>query len=155
LNKLTTRLDFGILLGLAYQTFVDELRSHLEALGFDDVGKSYGYVFRALSEEALHLRQLAERLGMSDQGAAKIVNEMLERGYLERYTDALDARVKKLELSQRGLAALKAARQFHQRYEKNLRAASTIEQLSNTRRVLETLVSKSGSDSDQARLRAM
>jgi DNA-binding MarR family transcriptional regulator len=156
LSKLTTSIDFGILLGLAYQTFVDELRAHLDTLGFDDMGKSYGYVFRALNEEALHLRQLAERLGMSDQGASKIVNEMEARGYLERYPDAIDGRIKKLKLSRRGLAALSAARQFHQTYEENLVASlTTKQQLATTRRVLEAMVATTGGDAEHARLRAM
>jgi DNA-binding MarR family transcriptional regulator len=155
LNKLTRSIDFGILLGLAYQNFVDELRAHLETKGFKDMGRSYGYVFRALDQELLHLRQLAERLGMSDQGAAKIVNEMQERGYLERYADAADGRVKKLKLSKRGLAALSAARQFHQSYEQSLSALLPPKQLSTTRRVLETMIAQTGGNAEHARLRAM
>jgi DNA-binding MarR family transcriptional regulator len=155
LSKLATPIDFGILLGLAYQTFVDELRSHLEAQGFDDMGKSYGYVFRALDLEALHLRQLAERLGMSDQGAAKIVNEMEERGYLQKHADAGDGRIKKLMLSKRGLAALQAARQFHQTYEEALANTLPARQLTTTRRVLEAMVAQTGGDAEHARLRAM
>jgi DNA-binding MarR family transcriptional regulator len=152
---MTTSIDFGILLGLAYQTFVDELRSHLETQGFDDMGKSYGYVFRALNQEELHLRQLAERLGMSDQGASKIVNEMEERGYLQKQSDANDGRIKKLMLSQRGIAALQAARQFHQAYEDRLAASLPARQIATTRRVLEEMVSQTGGDAEHARLRAM
>jgi DNA-binding MarR family transcriptional regulator len=155
LNELTASIDFGILLGLAYQTFVDELRLHLEAQGFNDMGKSYGYVFRALDEESLHLRQLAERLGMSDQGAGKIVNEMEERGYLQKHADAEDGRIKKLMLSKRGLAALQAARQFHQTYEEALVSKLPARQLSTARRVLEAMVAKTGGDAEHARLRAM
>lgn len=152
---MTDPIDFGILLGLAYQTFVDELRSHLEGQGFSDIGTSYGYVFRALNLEALHLRQLAERLGMSDQGAAKIVNEMEERGYLQKHADAGDGRIKKLMLSKRGLAALQAARQFHQTFEETLAGTLPARKIITTRRVLEAMVAKTGGDVEHARLRAI
>ena len=54
-EQLSTPLDLGILLGLAYQSFVDELRADLAGRGFDDLGKAYGYVFRALGAGALNL----------------------------------------------------------------------------------------------------
>ena len=41
--------DLGILLALAYQEFVRELREAHREDGFDDIGRSDGYVFRALA----------------------------------------------------------------------------------------------------------
>jgi len=35
-------IDFGILLGLSYQAFVDELRAALATEGFNDMSPSYG-----------------------------------------------------------------------------------------------------------------
>src|SRR3954470_18998890 len=115
-----TPIDFGILLGLSYQAFVAELRAALEAEGFTDMGPSYGYVFRALGAEDLHLRALAGRLGMTDQGAAKIIDEMEGRGYVERHPDREDGRIKRLRLGRRGRAALAAAHKFHVGYERRL-----------------------------------
>src|SRR6185436_14555962 len=89
-------VDFGILLGLAYQAFVDRLRSDLKEHGFDDLGGAYGYVFRALADDELSQRELARRLGITDQGMAKIVSEMIRRGYIERRPDPEDSRVKRL-----------------------------------------------------------
>src|SRR5438477_266200 len=42
-------LDIGILMVAAYQQFVVELRAATAAQGFDDTGRSDGYVFRALA----------------------------------------------------------------------------------------------------------
>jgi hypothetical protein len=53
--------DFGILLGLAYQRFVDELGAHLSQAGFAGVGGSFGYVLRALAQQPLTTSQLAAR----------------------------------------------------------------------------------------------
>ena len=38
--------DFGILLGFAYQGFVEALHAHLAEHGFTDIGNSHGYVVR-------------------------------------------------------------------------------------------------------------
>ena len=152
---MTTPVDFGILLGLAYQTFVDELRADLQSRGFSDVGGAFGYVFRALDQEDLNLRQLAERLGMTDQGAAKIVNDMEAGAYVERYPDPVDGRVKKLRLARRGVAALGAARKFHQAYERRLGDQLKLADPSNLRRLLDAIVSNSGTDAAHARLRAV
>src|SRR3954454_25318728 len=91
-------VDLGILLGLAYQTFVDRLRADLAGRGFDDLGGAYGYVFRALADEQPSQRELARRLGITDQGMAKIIAEMIARRYVERAVDPDDSRVKRLRL---------------------------------------------------------
>lgn len=114
------RLDFGILLMLASQEFVIELRAALAKQGFDDQGRSDGYVFRALSAQPMTTSELAERLEISKQGAAQIVDDMERRGLVERHPDPSDGRARLLHLSERGRAALTAARRFHQRFERKL-----------------------------------
>lgn len=113
-------VDLGILLGLAFNAFVEKLNAHLRSAGYEDLGRFYGYVFRALDAEPLSLRELAERLEMTSAGAMKIVDEMEERGYVERVPDASDARVKRLRLASRGKKALSAARRFHASFEREL-----------------------------------
>src|SRR4051812_17159227 len=113
-------VDLGILVGLAYQAFTDKLWEALGREGFDDLGGAYGYVFRALAGEELSQRALATRLGITDQGMAKIIAEMVDRGYVERRTDPDDARIKRLRLARRGRDALAAARRFHAGFEQKL-----------------------------------
>src|SRR5690349_23344651 len=113
-------LDFGILLVLAYQEFVRELRDTLTRQGFDDQGRSDGYVFRALQAKPMTTSELADRLEISKQGAAQIVEDMGRRGYVERHPDPNDGRARLLHLSERGRTALAAARRFHQRFERRL-----------------------------------
>ncbi|HEV2782184.1 MAG TPA: MarR family transcriptional regulator [Actinophytocola sp.] len=115
-----TRLDFGILLAQAYQEFVRQLRATLAEQGFTDQGRSDGYVFRALDAAPLTVSELAERLEISKQGAGQIVDDMERRGYVERRPDPRDGRARTLHLSERGRAALAAARRFHQRYERRM-----------------------------------
>src|SRR5947208_10525813 len=106
----STRLDFGILLVLAYQQFVIELRAELTEQGFTDQGRSDGYVLRALSESPMTTSELAERLEISKQGAGQIVEDMERRDYLERRPDPRDGRGRLLHLSEHGRAVLVAAR---------------------------------------------
>ena len=54
-------LDLGILLGLAYQEFVRELREDQAGLGFGDLGRSDGFVFRALGGQPMTVSELAAR----------------------------------------------------------------------------------------------
>jgi DNA-binding MarR family transcriptional regulator len=147
-------VDFGILLGLAYQTFTDELRAALEAQGFTDLGSAYGYVFRALAREPLHLHELAKRLDITAQGAAKIVNEMAAREYVMRLPDPEDARAKLLRLAPRGRQALAAARRFHSAYERRLVTKLGARSVAATRRVLDAMLAETGQDAASATLRA-
>jgi DNA-binding MarR family transcriptional regulator len=119
----TQPVDLGILLALAYQEFVRELRAAHAAQGFDDLGRSDGYVFRALAVRATTVGELATRLGISKQGAAQIVDDMVGRGYVRRRPDPTDGRAQLLSLTARGDAALAAARRFHQAYERRLARA--------------------------------
>jgi DNA-binding MarR family transcriptional regulator len=147
-------VDFGILLGLAYQGFVDRLRGDLARRGFDDLGGAYGYVFRTLAEEQPSQRELARRLHITDQGMAKIVAEMVERGYVERKPDPDDSRVKRLRLGPRGRAALAAARRFHEAFESELGRNLGEPAVRRLRGMLERIVERTGDpDAAHARLR--
>jgi DNA-binding MarR family transcriptional regulator len=152
---MTSPVDIGILFGLAYQTFTDALHADLESRGFTDLGNAYGYVFRALASESLHLHELASRLGMTDQGALKIINEMVARGYVERTADPHDGRAKELRLASRGRSALAAARRFHTVYERQLRAKLGESCVKTARRMLEAMIAETGTAAATARLRAL
>jgi DNA-binding MarR family transcriptional regulator len=148
-------LDIGILLGLAYSTFVDRLHVAMEAAGFDDLGSSFGYVFRALADRPLMLREVAERLGMTAQGALKIIDEMVERGYVERTPDPSDGRAKRLGLSRRGRDALRTARAFHASFEATMRADHGARRTATVRAVFEAIVGVDAGDSAAAVLRPL
>ncbi|WP_328992006.1 MarR family transcriptional regulator [Kribbella sp. NBC_01245] len=136
---MTKTTDFGILLVLAYQEFVRDLRETLAAQGFPDQGRSDGYVLRTLSAEPMTVSALAERLEISKQGAGQIVDDMEQRGYVVRVPSPTDGRARILQLSQRGHDALKAARKFHQTYERRLKRAHGNESVDAVREVLATM----------------
>jgi DNA-binding MarR family transcriptional regulator len=114
-------LDLGVLVALAYGQMVRQLHAHLAEKGFDDLGRSDGYVFRALDLAPMTTSDLAERLRITKQGAAQIVADMQRRGYVERQPHPDDRRAQRLRLTERGEAALTAARRFHRANERRLR----------------------------------
>jgi DNA-binding MarR family transcriptional regulator len=136
--------DLGILLGLAYQDFVDELNAHLAARGFDGIRPSFGYVFRALLAEEATASGLAARLGITAAGAGKLVDEMVAAGYVERVDDPDDARSRRLRLSRRGRRAVATARQFHRQFEERLGEAHGARAVATLRRLLEAWVDRGG-----------
>jgi DNA-binding MarR family transcriptional regulator len=133
-------MDFGILLGLAYQRFVIQLNEHLAAKGFSPIKPTFGYVFRALEAETLTTAQLAARLQITSQGMAKVVEEMVNAGYLDRRADPADARVRLLELNARGRAAVATARAFHAEFEARLGGSAGERRVATTRAVLTEIV---------------
>ncbi len=128
--------DFGILLLLAEQEFVHSLRGATAGQGFDDQGRSDGFVLRTLAGGPTSISGLAERLEITKQGASQIVDDMERRGYVERRPDPSDARARLLHLTSRGEAALQAARKFHQAYERKLRRHFGDEVIDDMRDVL-------------------
>lgn len=128
--------DFGILLVLADQEFVRALRATMTAQGFDDQGRSDGFVLRTLGAGPTTISGLAARLEITKQGASQIADDMERRGYIERRADPSDARARLLHLTDRGEAALQAARKFHQAYERKLRRRFGDEAIDTVRGVL-------------------
>ncbi len=133
--------DFGVLLNLAFAAFRQALDADLAAAGYDDIGTSFGYVFRRLADGPCSLSELAQELAMTPPGALKVVDDMVAKGYVQRSVDTADRRVKRLHLTERGQAALKRAHQFHQRYEQQLARRLGAEPAAAARAVLEAMVS--------------
>lgn len=131
--------DIGILLNVAFGVFKREMHRHLAEHGFDDLGPSFGYVFRLLDSAPNNLQGVAAALGITAQGALKIVNDMVEKAYVERREDPEDGRVKWLELTGRAKEAMVQARHFHKQYERGLARRLGKAQVEALRAVLEDI----------------
>lgn len=142
-------MDFGLLLGHAYESFVQELHAHLTANGATVVGASYGFVLRTLDVAAVTTSQLGDRLGITAQGAAKIVDDMVAAGYVERRPDPADGRAKRLYLSPEGRELLDRVRAFHADFERRLAERLGAEEVATTREVLSRVAATT---SDSTRL---
>jgi len=132
-------LDFGVLMALGYQGLVRELNERLTAAGFE-IKAAYGYVFRSLLREDLTTTKFGARLGITTQGAAKLIDEMERLGYIEKHQHPEDARVKVLRLAPRGRQAVAEARRIHLDLEQRLAERYGAEDVAAMRRVLEAMV---------------
>lgn len=150
-----TEPDLGILLALAYQQFVTELHEDLAEHGFDDLLRSDGYVFRALDDRAMTTSALAERLGISKQGAGQIVADLTRRGYVDGRPDPADRRGTLLELTGHGREALAAARDFHRRYEQRLARRHGRANVDTVRAMLVAMAPTYGAGGLDPRVRAL
>lgn len=146
--------DFGILLALAFRVYVDELHEELAARGYDDIRPSFGVVFRALAERPLTLTQLAAQLNVSKQAIAKVVGELRSRRLVAQRATAADRRAKRLELTERGRAVVRAATEIGARVEDRLRAELGADTVAAMRKALEHLVISSGAETEMRARRA-
>jgi DNA-binding MarR family transcriptional regulator len=92
-----------------------------------------------LNHQPRTVSELAERLEISKQGAAQIIDDMQRRGYLVCRPDPSDARAKLVALSPRGRSALDVARRFHRSYEKRLTRSHGPEAIEALRAILQTM----------------
>lgn len=138
--------DFGILLNVAFGTFKAQLHARLAQAGFDDLGSSFGYVFRMLQAQPQSLSQVASGLGITSQGALKVINDMVAKGYVERHEEPGDGRVKRLALTPRALAAMAEAQRFHQQFEQDLAAKFGQAPMASMRLILEAMYAGASAD---------
>jgi DNA-binding MarR family transcriptional regulator len=101
------------LLAIAYRQMIDGLHARLPAAGFTDVRPSYGFVLLAVRNRPTTIVDLATLLGVTKQAASKLVGAMDDAGYVQRTTDANDARAKNIALAPRGVKLLKAVESIY------------------------------------------
>src|SRR3954451_2175526 len=84
----------------------------LAALRVDhpDVRSSHGFLFQQLVDGPRPVGEIAANLGVTSQAISKMVRELEALEYVERVVDALDARVRRVDLTARGRAAIQVGR---------------------------------------------
>lgn len=146
------RADFGVLLAVAQAVLMDRLIRHMRAASFDGFTTRYGAVLRLLADGPLSLRDLARNLGMTSPGALKLVTAMAQAGYVSRVAAEGDRRVRLVETSPRGRAALAEARRVHASLENELVRDLGVDVVEHVRLLLDHLA-RGDSDSVPAAVR--
>ncbi|MDP8929804.1 MAG: MarR family transcriptional regulator [Actinomycetota bacterium] len=78
---------------------------HLELMadaGFDDVRRAHNSVFVNLPREGRRLTDLADVADISKQAMGELVDDLVDKGYLERIPDPTDGRAKLIMWAERG-----------------------------------------------------
>jgi DNA-binding MarR family transcriptional regulator len=104
------------LLAAVTRMAIEELNAELARSGFADVRPAHGYALNAVGDGTT-TSSLARRLGMTKQGAAKLVETLVREGYLDRSEHEADARASLLRLTSRGRALLRTAEEIQARIE--------------------------------------
>lgn len=105
-----SRLDLVTLASLAGEAASRLVLERLRAAGHNGVRVSHGYVFQRLLVEEPTVGELAEALGMTQQGASKHVIQLEESGWAERFDDPADRRVRRVRLTDAGRRLIQDAR---------------------------------------------
>jgi DNA-binding MarR family transcriptional regulator len=136
--------DLAILVAGAARVVADRLGDAVAAVGIDDMRSSFGFVIRSLAERDRTLTELSELLGVTKQAAIKVVDEMEERGYVERRPDAADRRAKVIRLTQKARKVRRAALRASNRIEAELVQDLNEADVQAMRRVLLRLLERHG-----------
>jgi DNA-binding MarR family transcriptional regulator len=99
--------DLALLLLGSYRRLVDTVIVELAERGYEDVRPGHDFAMRAILSGADNASELGRRLAMTKQGAARIIETLLERGYIARETDPDDARRKRIQVTALGAEVMR------------------------------------------------
>ena len=97
------------LLSMAVTVALESLHEDLARAGHPNLRPAHGYALHAVSTGVDTASRLAPLLGMSKQGAAKLLQTLVDEGYVEEGSAGDDARRKPVVLTLRGRAAVEAS----------------------------------------------
>jgi DNA-binding MarR family transcriptional regulator len=92
----------GMLLRLVYQHYAVEIDSALRRAGFDDIRPGAANVFPFVPPEGISVSELASLASVRKQTMAQAVEQLEERGYVQRRPNPSDRRSRLVFLTERG-----------------------------------------------------
>lgn len=99
--------NLALLLLGGFRSLADAATVELAARGYDDVRPGHDFAMRTIAAGADSASDLARRLSVSKQAAAKTIAVLQDRGYVARDADPLDGRRRRLEVTPLGLEVLR------------------------------------------------
>ena len=102
----------GALLRMPFETVRERMLAGLHERGFNDLVAAHLDVFQYPGPENQRPSDLAKRARISKQALNYLLGQIERLGYLERRQDAEDQRVKRVHLTARGRAAVRAIREI-------------------------------------------
>jgi DNA-binding MarR family transcriptional regulator len=96
-----------LLLG-GFRAMVETAQAELAAQGYPDVRPVHEFAIRAIDAGAGSASDLGRQLGVSKQAAAKTIAVIEERGYVAGEPDPADGRRRRLTVTRKGKALMRA-----------------------------------------------
>jgi DNA-binding MarR family transcriptional regulator len=128
------------LLSMAVSVGLDALHAELAAAGHGTLRPAHGYALNAILDGQDTASQVAPRLGMTKQGAAKLLQTLVDEGYVEQGPGADDARRRPFVLTRRGREAVELSVRIQHQIEQRWRDSVGERRMGTTRRTLEQVV---------------
>ncbi|MEJ3656413.1 MarR family transcriptional regulator [Actinomycetes bacterium KLBMP 9759] len=130
------QLDFAVVAQLAGLALTDRALEKVRARGHAALRVSHGFVFQHLVDGPITIGELALNLGVTQQAASKVTTELDAAGYVRRTADATDGRVRRVELTERGRAAVRDTREVRAELVAELADALGADRVESARRTL-------------------
>lgn len=92
-----------------FRLIIDDLHRELAARGHPDARPLHGFALQAIGAEGTSITELARRLGVSKQAAAKTATALERLGYLHRDDDPTDRRAQRLHITPHGFEMLRVS----------------------------------------------
>ena len=102
----------GALLRIPFETVRDRMLAGLHERGYTDLVAAHLDVFQYPGPENTRPSELAAQTRMSKQALNYLLGQLEQLGYLTRDTDDRDQRTKRIHVTARGQAAIKAIREI-------------------------------------------
>ena len=101
-----TGADLALLLLGGFRTLADRATAELAARGYEDVRPVHDFALQAILSGADSASDLARRMSVTKQSAAKTIAVLTARNYIAREPDPADRRRMRLYVTDHGLAML-------------------------------------------------
>jgi DNA-binding MarR family transcriptional regulator len=133
-------VPFVRLLAMAVAVALESLHEALARAGHTTLRPAQGFALNAISTGADTASALAGRLGMTKQGAAKLVGALMDEGYVAPGTGHDDGRRKPLILTPRGEAVVTTSVAIQEQIERRWAELVGPDRMSAVREALQAAV---------------
>lgn len=148
----TAEASTALLMRAARGAYAGSIRHELHAAGIDDLPRNGVFILTGLDTSGggsgARRADLPGDLGVTKQAVSQVVDVLASRGYVVRQPDPDDRRRISLELTERGRAAVAAARRGVAAVDEQLTERITPEQLAGLRSALLALAEIGSADSE-------
>ena len=134
------------LFALGFRSLIDGLHEELAARGWNGVRPAFGFVLLAARDEPTSSSAIAALMGMSKQAASKLIDSMVDAGYVERATGATDRRQRPVVLTARGRRLLDEVEDIYRELEARWAAVIGDGELEHLRSLLTRVLTSDGTE---------
>jgi DNA-binding MarR family transcriptional regulator len=132
----------GAMLRLAHQAVIRKVLEGLAAAGVDDVQSAHFVPMVALWDhpEGMRLTEMARQARITKQSMGELVDQLVERGYVQRISDPDDGRARRIRITPQGRKVSRLARKLVHEVEAEWSRRIGASKVEDLRRILRLLL---------------